>query len=211
MPSTNKTSNLKLSQFLGTDVPSWLGDYNSDMKKIDDAFGGLQGGASDDEIAQLQTEIDKLRHIVNNVSQDYEYFAPEHKNITLQGHLSSGSRIALDGTKNGLINHIYGSCICGATSEQASNTTDDDLYVLPIAISYDNLLGSSLGSIVTNNNVTVWGCVNMYDTDGSLVSGSELVSVWNGSTTSFYVKYANREAVVTNASFTFDITALNVA
>lgn len=35
MASTNKTENYDLSQFVGTDRPTWLGDYNSDMTKID--------------------------------------------------------------------------------------------------------------------------------------------------------------------------------
>ena len=35
MSSTNKTSNYELSQFLGSDKPAWLADYNSDMSKID--------------------------------------------------------------------------------------------------------------------------------------------------------------------------------
>lgn len=35
MASTNKTANYALSQFVGTDRPTWLGDYNSDMAKID--------------------------------------------------------------------------------------------------------------------------------------------------------------------------------
>lgn len=35
MSSTNHTTNYELSQFLGTDKPAWLGDYNSDMSKID--------------------------------------------------------------------------------------------------------------------------------------------------------------------------------
>ena len=35
MSSTNKTSNYELSQFIGTDKPAWLADYNSDMSKID--------------------------------------------------------------------------------------------------------------------------------------------------------------------------------
>lgn len=35
MSSTNKTANYELSQFLGTDKPAWLADYNSDMSKID--------------------------------------------------------------------------------------------------------------------------------------------------------------------------------
>lgn len=35
MASTNKTANYDLSQFVSTDRPTWLGDYNSDMAKID--------------------------------------------------------------------------------------------------------------------------------------------------------------------------------
>ena len=35
MASTNHTTNYNLSQFIGTDKPTWLGDYNGDMGKID--------------------------------------------------------------------------------------------------------------------------------------------------------------------------------
>ena len=35
MTATNKTANYNLSQFVGSDRPTWLGDYNSDMSKID--------------------------------------------------------------------------------------------------------------------------------------------------------------------------------
>lgn len=35
MSSTNKTPNYKLSQYIGTDKPTYLGDYNGDMSKID--------------------------------------------------------------------------------------------------------------------------------------------------------------------------------
>lgn len=35
MASTNKTKNIGLSQFIGTDKPSWLTDYNNDMANID--------------------------------------------------------------------------------------------------------------------------------------------------------------------------------
>ena len=38
MASTNKTTNYELSQFLGTDKPAWLTDYNADMGKIDTAI-----------------------------------------------------------------------------------------------------------------------------------------------------------------------------
>lgn len=35
MTATNHTNNYNLSQFTGTDRPSWLVDYNGDMAKID--------------------------------------------------------------------------------------------------------------------------------------------------------------------------------
>lgn len=35
MTATNHTKNYSLSQFAGTDRPTWLGDYNGDMSKID--------------------------------------------------------------------------------------------------------------------------------------------------------------------------------
>lgn len=35
MTATNHTKNYNLSQFAGTDHPTWLGDYNGDMTKID--------------------------------------------------------------------------------------------------------------------------------------------------------------------------------
>lgn len=35
MTATNKTANYNLSQFVGTDRPTWIGDYNGDMSKID--------------------------------------------------------------------------------------------------------------------------------------------------------------------------------
>lgn len=51
MTATNKTENYELSQFVGADRPTWLGDYNGDMSKIDaqlkqnaDAIASSAGG-----------------------------------------------------------------------------------------------------------------------------------------------------------------------
>ena len=35
MTATNHTGHYNLSQFVGSDRPTWLGDYNGDMAKID--------------------------------------------------------------------------------------------------------------------------------------------------------------------------------
>lgn len=45
MAHTNSTSNYELSQFIGTDKPTFLGDYNGDMQKIDAAIKGAKDTA----------------------------------------------------------------------------------------------------------------------------------------------------------------------
>lgn len=46
MSSTNKTTNYELSQFISTDKPTWLVDYNTDMNKIDLAIKGVSDVAN---------------------------------------------------------------------------------------------------------------------------------------------------------------------
>ena len=46
MSSTNKTTNYNLSQFIGTDKPAWLTDYNADMSKIDAGVAAAQAAAT---------------------------------------------------------------------------------------------------------------------------------------------------------------------
>lgn len=47
MSATNKTLNFDLPQFVGTDVPSWLVDWNGTMGKIDTALKGATDNAND--------------------------------------------------------------------------------------------------------------------------------------------------------------------
>lgn len=41
MSATNNTMYLNLPQFIGTDVPSWLGDFNGAMEKIDTGYNNV--------------------------------------------------------------------------------------------------------------------------------------------------------------------------
>ena len=53
MSSTNKTVTIELSQYIGTDKPTYLSDYNGDMLKIDNAIA-----ADRDSIATAQNTAD---------------------------------------------------------------------------------------------------------------------------------------------------------
>lgn len=59
MASTNKTTNYELSQYVGTDKPTYLGDYNSDMLKIDTAIHGVA--------ENVGSETSRINIIENNV------------------------------------------------------------------------------------------------------------------------------------------------
>lgn len=70
MSSTNKTTNYNLSQFVGTDVPSYLGDYNGDMSKIDKAIGDVANsqGSVEQSVTGLTAEVQGLSTQVSGVS-----------------------------------------------------------------------------------------------------------------------------------------------
>lgn len=79
MSASNKTPNLKLSQFIGTDKPTWLGDYNTDMQKIDTAYGDFTGAESNlredvdkntADVSTLKTNVNALQLMQNSQAED---------------------------------------------------------------------------------------------------------------------------------------------
>lgn len=63
--STNKTANYELPQFVGTDKPTWLGDFNEAMSDID---AGMHKNASD--IASMQTDVSNAVSTASQASQN---------------------------------------------------------------------------------------------------------------------------------------------
>lgn len=72
MASTNKTTHYELSQFIGTDKPAWLGDYNSDMSKIDAGINTAQTTATgaDGKADANTTAIGTLASLTTDVKTD---------------------------------------------------------------------------------------------------------------------------------------------
>lgn len=82
MSATNKTTYLDLPQFIGTDVPSWLGDFNGAMEKIDTGYNNVDikaGKASStansasskadlntQSITSINAELKTLKNAVQN-------------------------------------------------------------------------------------------------------------------------------------------------
>lgn len=65
MSSTNKTTHYNLSQFIGSDKPAWLTDYNADMNKIDTGINSAQSSATaaDGKADSANTSIGTLSNL----------------------------------------------------------------------------------------------------------------------------------------------------
>lgn len=70
MGSTNHTASLSLSQFVDTDKPTWRGDYNGDMTKIDSAIAAR---IAEDNVLQgeITANLNKLHAVVLNIKDDF--------------------------------------------------------------------------------------------------------------------------------------------
>lgn len=76
MSSTNKTTYYNLSQYIGTDKPTYLQDYNGDMSKIDTAIHNVNGvsttanqtaGSAEAKAEQANTNVTALQGRVGAV------------------------------------------------------------------------------------------------------------------------------------------------
>lgn len=63
--STNKTTNYELPQFVGTDKPTWLGDFNEAMSDID---AGMHKNATD--ISTMESDVANAVAVSSQASQD---------------------------------------------------------------------------------------------------------------------------------------------
>lgn len=76
MSSTNKTNYYELSQYIGTDKPTYLGDYNSDMSKIDAGIHEVQetattanqtAGSAEAKVTALSPSVEALKNDMTGV------------------------------------------------------------------------------------------------------------------------------------------------
>ena len=109
MSATNSTTNYHMSQFIGTDKPAWLSDYNGDMAKID---------------AQMKLNADGVTSVTGTAST-------ATTNIGTMTNLSTTDKTSLVGAVNevntnlGTVSGVANSASSTATS--ASNKADQAL------------------------------------------------------------------------------------
>lgn len=184
MSSTNKTTTLKLSQFVGTDKPDWLTDYNEDMKKID-AFAttaksdisGAQSAASNAQSVAASassaanaasTSAANAVTVANSIINGWEAIAPTNVNAKI----ASFTRTVRGNVPAGILSisaYYY-------SGDNFSLNANEILFKIPTKFcpKISVLYGSIFLKNLTGNTVTVSNLV--VNADGS-------VALWSGAGT----------------------------
>ena len=113
MSATNHTANYELSQYIGSDEPKYLTDYNGDMSKIDTAIKGVDTKAEtantgvatnasaisalDTAVGSLQTQVATVASVANGNTGSIN---------TINSLIGNGEPTTTDKTIIGAINEI---------------------------------------------------------------------------------------------------------
>ena len=117
MGATNTTSHYNLSQFVSTDKPAWLQDYNGDMAKIDAGIDAAKvaadtaqttANAASGAATQNTNDITALTTTVTG--QGSNITALQLAVNTINSLIGNGTPTTTDQTIIGAINEINGGC-----------------------------------------------------------------------------------------------------
>lgn len=148
MSSTNKTTNYELSQFIGTDKPAWLTDYNADMSKIDTGVATAQGTATgaDTKATANATAIGTL------------------------ANLTTDAKTNLVAAINEVDTHTD-----AATNTAASAVTTANTAAANANTAINNV--NSLAAYLTMSNITKVAAANISANSGTITSSSITVAL----------------------------------
>lgn len=157
MSSTNKTTNYELSQFIGTDKPAWLTDYNTDMSKIDGGIHNAQATANsaDGKADSANTNIGNLENLTTSTKTSLVSAINE-----VDGHADLAQETAnnVAGAVSTLENYLNISTF----NSYATGTTDNG-NITTVSVNTASNSGGTLGKVYgyidvspsSNNTVTV--------------------------------------------------------
>lgn len=184
MSSTNKTTTLKLSQFVGTDKPDWLTDYNEDMEKID-AFATT----AESDIVAAQAASTQAKEVANSASSAANTASTSAANaVTVANSIINGWEVIAPTDVNAKITSftrtVRGNVPAGIlflsayyySGEKFSLNSNEILFKIPTKFCPKNsvLYGSIFLTNTSANTVTVSNLV--VNADGS-------VALWSGAGT----------------------------
>lgn len=179
MSATQHTTNLHLSQFQATDIPTWMSDYNGDMMRIDNSIGNISDlvnpeGSLVDNINAFQDDVDALETLIGsatdlpvptdtvakNILQINNNLSVTNKSKadyfdTTSGMRESSGFIYITAGTSQTFPHKYERAVCLlAIYSSASGQPYDPLFVGTVCID-NQRIAPILGNATLSNNGTI--------------------------------------------------------
>lgn len=184
MSSTNKTTNLKLSQFVGTDKPDWLTDYNEDMEKID-AFATV----AESDISGAQSAASNAQSVAASASSAANAASTSAANaVTVANSIINGwvgiTPANINTKITGMTRTIRGNVPAGILFVSAyfykgdgdfSLAANETLFTIPAK--FKPVSTTLYGAITLKNNN------DNYTVSNLSIDASGNVSLWSGAST----------------------------
>lgn len=159
MSSTNKTTNLELSQFIGSDSPKWLTDYNADMEKIDAGYQTVKAqadatdlivGGHTSSISSLQSTVTEQGTAISGLRTDVT--ANSGSINTINSLIGNGEPTTTDKTIIGAINELAAEITPGgsvAASSVTYSNTSSGLTATNVQAAIDEVVSSIPAALAT--------------------------------------------------------------
>lgn len=200
MASTNKTANYELSQYVGSDKPTYLGDYNADMLKIDTAMKAnntLANTASTTATTASETASTALSNAGS--AQTTANSANETATTALTKATANEANIAKFNLTSFTTYNASDMLITGGTLNNVSNITVACNADGSIAKIYGIIIFTGSGSGSGDATVTIQG-TNLRPSENITINGNTLTQVNNATV------YSNGFTVATNGNIVFSLT-----
>lgn len=178
MSSTNKTVTIELSQYIGTDKPTYLTDYNGDMLKIDNAIAADRDSitAVDGKADTANTKADTNKSSIDNLSAQINgdpldpttpglasrVASAEGDIDTIQALIGNGTPTTQDKTIIGAINELAGEIVGpSVTTETLAALGTNVTFTVPTTGNHLIDFYASDGSNYTAIDTSVLGSVTL--------------------------------------------------
>lgn len=184
MASTNKTTTLDLSQFVGTDKPDWLTDYNEDMEKID-----MWATTADSDIADANNKATQAVNTANGASTSANAATTAANNaVTVANSIVNGwegiTPTNINAKITGMTRTIRGNVSAGILFISAyfykgdgdfSISANETLFTIPTK--FKPVSTTLYGAITLKNSSDKYSISNLS------IDASGNVSLWSGAST----------------------------
>ena len=167
MASTNKTTHYELSQYVGSDKPTYLGDYNTDMSKIDAAINSAKTTADSASTAatNAQTAAETAQTTANtavtNAATAQSGVAENATSIGTLANLTTADKTSLVGAINEVNNKaLVVDSMSGTETNKAPSVNAVKLFLDGTTL-YSDATGSS-GDVTLNDTIANYPFIEIF-------------------------------------------------